>query len=228
MNHYILTRFNWAKGKDKWTEERLELFTKYTFPSVMNQTCKDFKWLIFCDPKTISPWCSELEALNSNLITVIFDEPPHKHEWYNPTQEVLTDFFKPYILGEPGSRVLTTRLDSDDMLAPDFIERIQAGVDPTLTDQVLLCYYGYIMDKEENYYNKRWSDNPFVTAVEILPDIKTAHGANHMRASRISKNILCVDRKPGWVCVVHGDNCRNNLDRRGVRGTPVVVPVWKT
>lgn len=226
--YYILTRFNWSKGRDKWTGERLELFEKYTLPSVAAQTNKKFKWLIFCDPTTDMKYQLRLLDLidpHPNF-SVHYAEPPHKHEWYNPTQEVLTEFIVPFLIKE--ERTITTRLDSDDMLACDFVDRVYSAIDPTLPHEVLIFPHGYIMDKEGNYYKKRWGDNPFVTAVETGQDIKTAFGANHMRASRISTNYKNVDANPAWVCVVHADNAKNTLERRGVAGNETVIPEWKT
>lgn len=224
MQHYLLTRFNWSKGLEPWTEQRIALFSENTYPSVMGQTCKDFKWLIFCDPKTIEPWRSQISKFNSDNIRVIFAEPQHKHPWYNPTQEVLTDFIVPFI--EPCDRLITTRLDSDDMLAPSFVERVQKAIDPSLENEVLIFPYGYIMDVDGNFRKKRWGDNPFVTASETWPNVKTAFGANHMRASRISTNYKNVDADPAWVCVCHTANFKNTLERRGVAGDPIVALEW--
>lgn len=59
IKHFIATRFNlkieeWNTAKDgsvvlteKWLEERFNLFEKYCFPSVANQSIKNFYWLIF-------------------------------------------------------------------------------------------------------------------------------------------------------------------------------------
>lgn len=60
--HFILTRFNlllWDKAKDdrkvrtiKWLEHRFSLFEKYCLPSVKNQTCQDFEWIVLFDSMT--------------------------------------------------------------------------------------------------------------------------------------------------------------------------------
>lgn len=64
FHHYILTRFNLPiffrlrNGMDvnacdeKYLEDRFGLFERYCMPSVMNQTCQNFKWLIFFDSRT--------------------------------------------------------------------------------------------------------------------------------------------------------------------------------
>ena len=59
FQHFILTRFN-VKAKDwgedsvgrqtltsAWLDERFSLFLKYCLPSILNQSRKNFKWLIY-------------------------------------------------------------------------------------------------------------------------------------------------------------------------------------
>lgn len=77
--HYLLTKFNiYYPLNSKKTNQiinpklrlnldylnfRVELFTKYTFPSVINQTNKDFEWLILIDVKTPKTIIEKLEKL---------------------------------------------------------------------------------------------------------------------------------------------------------------------
>ena len=66
MNHYLITRFNLKKTNwnprwkinqqlalsDEWLKYRFELFEKYCFPSVYNQSNQNFTWCVFFDIKT--------------------------------------------------------------------------------------------------------------------------------------------------------------------------------
>ncbi|MGM9778607.1 MAG: glycosyltransferase, partial [Prevotella sp.] len=55
MKHYLLTRFNlrlWPHNKvgeetqtEAWLRRRVELFERYTLPSVVAQSCLDFVWI---------------------------------------------------------------------------------------------------------------------------------------------------------------------------------------
>ena len=61
MTHFNV-KFKWSKkGRKpssqkpptkKWMKHRIELFDKYCYPSIINQTNKNFKWLIFFDGDT--------------------------------------------------------------------------------------------------------------------------------------------------------------------------------
>ncbi|WP_443688946.1 glycosyltransferase, partial [Paraprevotella xylaniphila] len=62
VRHYLLTRFNlplWNKDKrglvtrdEVWLEDRCRLFEQYTLPSVLQQSCKDFTWVVLFDGDT--------------------------------------------------------------------------------------------------------------------------------------------------------------------------------
>ena len=61
FSHFIITRFNiknqgWEYDKnckevnnDEWLRHRIEIFEKYCLPSILNQTEKNFLWLVYFD-----------------------------------------------------------------------------------------------------------------------------------------------------------------------------------
>ena len=75
FKHYLITRFNlrhknWEVTKNnealltrEWMSHRMSLFTNFCLPSVANQTCTDFQWLLFFDETTDKDFKEELEAL---------------------------------------------------------------------------------------------------------------------------------------------------------------------
>src|SRR4051794_33446108 len=57
MQHVLLTRFNvqlrWHEhGDAQWTDERLDLFERTLYSSMLGQTTRDFTWLVFFDDST--------------------------------------------------------------------------------------------------------------------------------------------------------------------------------
>lgn len=62
LHLFFLTRFNillWQKDKEgspvrtkKWLNHRFSLFEKYCLPSIKNQTCQDFEWIVLLDSTT--------------------------------------------------------------------------------------------------------------------------------------------------------------------------------
>jgi len=133
--HFIITRFNLRNvskgdGKDKsgnsvltgdWLAHRLEIFNKYCLPSLVNQTNKNFTWLLYFDITT-SPEVREinkqLENQYPDLIKII----------YTDGQEGLIKGYRQDILAlcPPETKfVISTRFDNDDIVHKDFINKIQ-------------------------------------------------------------------------------------------------------
>jgi hypothetical protein len=61
FHHFVLTRFNVKIGLGggesvapnlEWLVHRFDLFDKFCFPSVRNQSNLNFKWLVFFDVDT--------------------------------------------------------------------------------------------------------------------------------------------------------------------------------
>ena len=98
MRHYILTRFNlrlWPHNKvgeetqtEEWLRRRVELFERYTLPSVVAQTCQDFVWIILIDWDSpqwfldkIKQWeenCKQIKVTSVNNIG--FVSPVRRYE----------------------------------------------------------------------------------------------------------------------------------------------------
>lgn len=133
--HFIITRFNLRhvskddgmdkSGKrvltDEWLEHRLEIFNMYCLPSMVNQTNKNFTWLLYFDITTsqeVRDSNKQLEKQYPDLIKVIYTEG----------QEGLAREYRQDILGlcPPETKfVISTRFDNDDIVHKDFIKKIQ-------------------------------------------------------------------------------------------------------
>lgn len=88
FEHYIITRFNLpifqakVAGKEstscskEYLQYRFELFEKYCMPSIMNQTCQNFKWLVLFDintPEEFKQRINELHNKYPNLTPCFLD-----------------------------------------------------------------------------------------------------------------------------------------------------------
>ena len=59
-DHVLLTRFNLpsagfesiVRAQDGWLKDRIELFERYSIPSVQAQTSQAFHWIIYFDPES--------------------------------------------------------------------------------------------------------------------------------------------------------------------------------
>ena len=102
----------------------------------------------------------------------------------------------------------TTRIDSDDVLLPEFVERVQCSV-RRHGEGVHAVPFGYQLCDDQIYW-RFYPQNPFVSLNESY---RTAFDFPHwdLRGERIH----FAGWRPGWVQVVHGGNLANEV--RGVR-----------
>ncbi len=112
MEHYLITKYNlgiWQRGSAEiWMNHRKKLFEDWTYPSVMAQTSKNFKWIVMIDENTPEKWYKDYD----------FTPLLMNFSSYNPCVKYLKKNCK-------SDWIITTRLDNDDWIAPTFIEEIQ-------------------------------------------------------------------------------------------------------
>ena len=218
--HFILTRFNlriWRQDKHgsavrtrEWLEHRIDLFEKYCFPSIANQTCKDFEWIVLFDGKTPDEFrdrISEYQVLCPQLVPV-FVAPESGRYFRKVFQTEVLDRMN-------GERVVTTYLDNDDALDIHFVEDLQRRV-KDLADGTFVYYsngYQYFSDFGlllRITYNR----NHFVSVVEAGDPgtVKTIYGyGSHYYIDKIpGARIEYVKDNPLWCEIVHKRNMDND------------------
>lgn len=217
VKHFLLTRFNVAApGREQairlrpgWLAGRFDLFRDYCLPSVAAQTRQDFEWLVFFDVRTPE----EYRRVISELQTVY------------PFRAELTAFFEmdkiaPQLVSatEDADWLLTTRLDSDDVLAVDHMARLRAAVRPArprainFSEGAILS----IADAQPRLYRVRDDANPFASLLEAMgPDVRTIWGEKHVDIDRLAP-LEQVGEAPAWIQVVHGSNVSNRIKGRRV------------
>lgn len=124
--HVIITRFNvkWSDSAisdgytDKWMNYRIELFNKYTLPSIKKQTNKNFKWIVLLDKERSKNYDGFTSQLVYNGYIPIFSD--------NYSESVINTI--KYINNINGIKyVATSRLDSDDVVHPAYIANLKAA-----------------------------------------------------------------------------------------------------
>ena len=121
---YVITRFNAPcfptrtdlaerRLDDDWLRERVRLFKEYCFPSVVNQNCDQFHWIIWCHPDSPEWLQDELYEINK----------PHPWLWFiygdSYYQNISTNI----------DTLVTIRLDNDDMIHEDFVKTIHDHIE---------------------------------------------------------------------------------------------------
>ncbi len=98
--------------------ERIALFERYTLPSVERQTNKDFLWFILLDEERCRPFPGLVERIERAGYVPLFCEH--------------LDVAIPRILDHAATlgsfdHIATSRLDSDDVLHPEYIADVKAS-----------------------------------------------------------------------------------------------------
>ena len=218
VKHFLLTRFNVAApGREQairlrpgWLAGRFDLFRKYCLPSVADQTRQDFEWLVFFDDQTPE----EYRRVISELQTAY------------PFRAEFTAFFEmdkivPQLVSasEDADWLLTTRLDSDDILAIDHMARLREALSPA-RPRVINFSEGAILsiaDAQPRLFRVRDDANPFASLIEAMgPGVRTIWGEKHVDIERLAP-LAQVGGAPAWMQLVHGSNVSNRIKGRRVR-----------
>lgn len=216
FQHFLLTRFNVRESPHNteivsdpnWLNHRFELFEQFCLPSVAAQTCPDFTWVIFLDESTPDAF---RKRLDDHARAVPSIQPVYVTEHAQPiVAEAVAARLRPST-----PYVITSRLDNDDAISRDYIERIQAAFAHQKLE-VLNFPRGIVWHKGRLYLHTDRS-NAFATLVEMRKDDAplTVCARQHPKLSEVAF-IRQLDPAPAWLQAVHGDNRRNRVRGRRV------------
>jgi Putative rhamnosyl transferase len=211
VKHFLLTRWNLPGSlhyssvdlvaDPRWQARRRELFSRYCLPSVARQTAPDFTWLFFVYPKIMSKADLEwLRARDERLHVVSVDDP--ESSGVPEAQEVVRR------LATDDDRVITTRLDSDDVLHRDHLKNVR--VDFTGERKVVEFSVGYYYDiLVDDLREVRETQNAFVSVLEHRDGLRTVWAWPHHKIGE-ENEVFYLD-EPGWIAIVHDQNTTTYL-----------------
>lgn len=222
LQHFFLTRFNillWQHDKEgkrvrttKWLEHRFALFEKYCLPSMMNQTCQDFDWIVLFDSKTPDSFKEKITCYQKECpqLFPVFVEPEKGRFFEKIFQDEIVKRLK-------AKRVISTYLDNDDALNVSFVQDLHKRVS-SVSDGTFFYY-----DEGYQYYTVdqflmsiHYPKNHFVSVVE-KGDAATVKGifgyGRHYYIDQIEDaRIEHIKTQPMWCEVVHEKNMLNDAN----------------
>lgn len=232
---FLLTRFNipmhQRPGQNldpTWLAHRLALFRRYCLPSVKAQTWHGFRWFIAVDDRTPPPFLKEI--LSSELpafCSLILVRPNEEFQQRIRTAIALLNL--PH-----DSRIVSTRMDNDDAIAPGYMAMVRATAESQLAKgSHLETSTGggpvppFFIDSPRGHTYETWGDifrprsyeahatalSPFLSLVEPWKERPwTAfcgdHG--HLREKFPGWRVYQLFA-PQWVQVIHGQNVANAI-----------------
>jgi hypothetical protein len=217
--HLVITRFNlqpW-KGDDPhrhldpaWLEGRLEIFRSVCAPCMNHQTIDDFRWFVIIDPHTPPDVRDALRTTSSHITLV--DVASHALKGH-ATRELVLAACTPV---EP-DLIVQTRIDSDDAVAPDYLEGIRASLIPGSTE--FIAYrHGYQLDRRSGHvYQRTWTSGPFMSLTQPpSPHPISIYDIPHPRVARVAP-LRHIETSGMWLQTLHGLNVSSELQN----GIPV-------
>lgn len=146
------------KGLDSdYLKYRFELFDKYTVPSICNQTNKNFKWFVIYDKRTPHQFHNKILSYGK----LPFYEPVFVEPGFS-----LKTFVDKLICDERYYYV-TSRLDNDDALMPDYVELVQKKAREALPkDKYITSIRNYRYDvNERTLTTYKMKKNHFISRI---------------------------------------------------------------
>ena len=220
LQHFILTRFNillWGYDKEgkkvrsiKWLEHRFSLFEHFCLPSIKNQTCQNFEWIVLFDSMTPDSFKERIACYQEDCLQFIpvYVEPENGWKFAELFRSEIVKRLK-------AKRIISTYLDNDDALNVRLVEDIQQRA-LTVSDGTFINYndgYQYYAD-DKFMMRVHYPTNHFVSVVEN-GNPATVRGifgyGSHATIEKIKDvKIECIKNYRMWCEVVHEKNVMND------------------
>lgn len=209
--HLILTRFNLQYDPEKdihihssWLDERFRLFELYCLPSIVGQTCQQFDWVIFVSDQTPEVYQQRLLQLTQASGNIHIELCPY----YQNFNDLYKSMGEKYI-GE-NDFLLSTRIDSDDMLAANYVEILHNHISASTPCPVVITFTRGIQWFEHNQvaFGVRYNKNHFLNFWEKKPTIQTSLSVDHTLIH--TKDLLELEEPDMWCEIVHQSNLCNS------------------
>lgn len=240
LKHYLVTEWNVDMIDMDWLRARQILFEKFTLPSVMSQTNKDFTWILVSDSRTPDEFKKVLDGYPAEVLYFDFEN----YEWPMPYHEknekmkrsveleLIDSPLRDYINKDGVSDatfIITSRLDNDDAISVDHIEKTQREA------QALWTGEKFWLNLVRGY---KWCDgysypvnsprSAFISFVEKPSrELKTTYQTCHTLALASPYPVECVRSGRGtWLQVIHGKNLLNRLMRQKGKAPFDTISEW--
>lgn len=221
FDHLVLTRFSAVFAgqvqpmPEEWLRYRLQFFYDTAYPSLTQQVgAAPFRWLVFLDDRCGDDFRAEVEDLSDRGRAF---EPVWTHDVFR-----LSACVRAVTARAHARHLITTRVDSDDAVATDFVAAVQQQFDGQ--ERMFVSFArGLQVDRSGAVYRRDQPSGPFLSLIERRVDESvplTVYATKHARARELAP-VREVATRPMWVQVVHGGNVANVV--YGPRVSPALV-----
>lgn len=211
FTHFFMTRFNMAtpgrefaiRTQPGWLDYRFDLFERFCAPSLAAQTNTHFRWILYFDEATPAPHRAHIETLRQRYGFHPYYTGLFAAEGWSRS---LRETFAPET-----DLVLTTRLDSDDALASDFVARLHAAVAGAQETAGAYNFTEGLIRRDGALYAIRHPSNAFFSWLSPNDaDLRTAPSIHHMTIADEGP-VVQIGGDPAWMQIVHESNVSNRV-----------------
>jgi hypothetical protein len=228
MQHAIITRFSMRVqqayedkafrafgSRENWFAYRARLMLQTLVPAILSQTVPPSQVLILMDRDDHSLWDRHL-ALAAPFHPIF-------------TTGTLRDRMIADALSTAGhvGAVAQHRIDSDDLIAPDYIERTEEQVNRLRTrgleEFYVVAAAGYISDLV-SIQSLRYTASPFLC---LFSDPLCAEGIYAFNHHDVVKRRHFINTQTRWLQLIHGNNIENKFRKVDPNFTTVACALDK-
>ena len=227
LPHVLITRFNLDYEErvsknlglkpSEWLKSRVELFFDFCYPSIINQSEKDFQWWVYFDTKTPKSTLDEIQEKDSEKIIQI----KLCNSWGDFRGDILKDLGT---LPDDCDYLINSRIDSDDALGKDTIKKIKDFAinrlknNPEKYPFAINPLRGVIFDKNSCFFfSKGLKSNPFLSLV--IPRHESTLSVFTYQHQQVKDKMTYVDLEGSklWLQVIHDQNLLNRKAGRPIK-----------
>lgn len=228
MSFALVTRYNvktgFTAGTDvndpEWLAGRRELFARYCAPSVRAQTDKRFTWFVFVDRKIPDDESAWIESLGECTIVRC------------GSQSEGMNIIRP-LISEGHSLTLSARLDSDDSVAPTYVEQMRlhaergSGYALSGNRGLVVCFGNGVMHHTEDdmWFDRYYPNNAFIGLLEPVSSTRPpglVFQRTHYYMCLHYDTMTVRTDEPMWCIRVHGRNVANDIQGNQRAAAPAV------
>ena len=209
MKHIISTLFNVksssggvSRQDPGWLDWRLDLFDRFSWPSITEQTDQDFEWLMFTYGGTPPKHLDILQSYERKYdnLTLVFVPP----DWQGVLRTMHSAFAERSTEGEI---TLTTRHEPDDALGLHVIRETKKRME---LGHFMCPKYGYMYDEQNDIlYPHCYPKNCYIGYAEVARENGAIESVHKMSHAKIEPVIYICGDRPSWILTLHNDT---NLD----------------